>query len=57
MMRAFARAVQRQRFRPRSAFLRQSNQQQRGFASVNSANVKGLTVIDHHYEYFSLRLL
>jgi succinate dehydrogenase (ubiquinone) flavoprotein subunit len=48
MMRAFARAVQRQRFGARSSFLRR---QQRGLASVNTQDVKGLTVIDHHYEY------
>lgn len=46
-MRAFARAIQRQRFGARSSFLRR---QQRGFASLNSQEVKKLTVIDHHYE-------
>jgi succinate dehydrogenase (ubiquinone) flavoprotein subunit len=48
-MRSFARAVQRQRFGTRNSFLRR----QRGFATVNSQEVKGLTVIDHHYEYVS----
>jgi succinate dehydrogenase (ubiquinone) flavoprotein subunit len=47
MMRAFARAIQRRQFGPRSLFLRR----QRGFATVNAQEVKGLTVIDHHYEY------
>ncbi|CAO2651330.1 Nn.00g096270.m01.CDS01 [Neocucurbitaria sp. VM-36] len=49
-MRAFARAVQRRQFGARSSFLRQSDRQQRGFASVHSSEVKGLTVIDHHYD-------
>ena len=50
-MRALARIVQRRQFGARSSFLRRSVRQQRGFASVNSQDVKGLTVIDHHYEY------
>lgn len=50
MMRAFARAVQRQQFGARSSFLRRASRQSRGFASVNTQDVKGLTVIDHHYE-------
>ena len=48
-MRAFARAVQRQRFNARDSPFHQSRQQ-RGFASVHVQDVKGLTVIDHHYE-------
>ncbi|KAF2830214.1 succinate dehydrogenase [Ophiobolus disseminans] len=50
MMRAFARAVQRRQFNARSTFLRPTSRQNRGFASVNSQDVKGLTVIDHHYD-------
>lgn len=50
-MRAFARAVQRQKFGARSNLLRQHNIRQRGFASVNGPEIKGLTIIDHHYEY------
>ena len=50
MMRAFARAIQRQRFGARNSPFYLSRQQ-RGFASVNTQDVKGLTVIDHHYEY------
>ncbi|KAF9698632.1 hypothetical protein EKO04_003699 [Ascochyta lentis] len=49
MMRTFGRAVQRQRFGRCGISLRYSSQQ-RGFASVNSQNVKGLTVIDHYYD-------
>lgn len=45
-MRAFARAVQRHRFGARNPAWRQ----QRGLATVNSQDVKGLTVIDHHYD-------
>jgi succinate dehydrogenase (ubiquinone) flavoprotein subunit len=48
MMRAFVRAIQHQQFGARNSFLRR---QQRGLASVNTQDVKGLTVIDHHYEY------
>lgn len=47
MMRSFTRAIQRQRFGARSSFLRP----QRNFATVNTQNVKGLTVVDHHYEH------
>ncbi|KAF1851681.1 succinate dehydrogenase [Cucurbitaria berberidis CBS 394.84] len=51
MMRAFAPAARRRQFNPRScSFLRQTSQQQRGFASVDSSDVKGLTVIDHYYD-------
>ncbi|KAF1939139.1 succinate dehydrogenase [Clathrospora elynae] len=49
MMRAFTRAVQRRQFGARSQFLR-NTRQQRGFASVNSSDVKDLTVVDHHYD-------
>ncbi|KAH7090216.1 FAD binding domain-containing protein, partial [Paraphoma chrysanthemicola] len=50
MMRAFARAVQRQQFGARSSYLQRTSRQHREFASVNAQNVKGLTVIDHHYD-------
>lgn len=50
-MRSFARAIQCHQFGARSSFLRRSARHQRGFASVNGQDVKGLTVIDHHYEY------
>jgi succinate dehydrogenase (ubiquinone) flavoprotein subunit len=52
-MRVFARAVHR---RPLSAYrqLVHNSRQHRNFASVNGPEVKGLTVIDHHYEYTSL---
>ncbi|KAF2029059.1 succinate dehydrogenase [Setomelanomma holmii] len=49
-MRAFARAIQRQQFGARSSFLRRISRHHRGFASVNAHDVKGLTVIDHHYD-------
>jgi hypothetical protein len=50
MMRAFARSIQRQQLAARSSFPRR----QRGFATVNTNQVKGLTVIDHHYEHVLL---
>ncbi|KAH8730363.1 FAD binding domain-containing protein [Phaeosphaeriaceae sp. PMI808] len=49
-MRAFVRAVQHQRFGVRGSLIWRSSRQQRGFASVHTQNVKGLTVIDHHYD-------
>ncbi|KAF1358937.1 succinate dehydrogenase [Lizonia empirigonia] len=48
-MRAFGRALKRQRVGARTISL-QYSRHQRGFASVNSQDVKGLTVIDHHYD-------
>ncbi|KAH7398647.1 succinate dehydrogenase flavoprotein subunit [Phaeosphaeria sp. MPI-PUGE-AT-0046c] len=45
-MRAFTRAIHRRQFAARSSFSRQ----QRGLATVNTNQVKGLTVIDHHYD-------
>ncbi|KAL6705549.1 succinate dehydrogenase flavoprotein subunit [Coniothyrium glycines] len=46
-MRAFARAIQRRQCGVRSQC---SRQLRRGFASENTGLVKGLTVIDHHYD-------
>ncbi|KAJ4317007.1 succinate dehydrogenase flavoprotein subunit [Neodidymelliopsis sp. IMI 364377] len=48
-MKAFARVTQQQGSGACSRFLRKTIQQ-RGFASVNTQNVKGLTIIDHHYD-------
>ncbi|KAF2131209.1 flavo protein subunit of succinate dehydrogenase [Dothidotthia symphoricarpi CBS 119687] len=48
-MRTFARAIQRQRFGARSSVPRISRQQ-RGLTSVSTQDVKGLTVVDHHYD-------
>ncbi|KAH6618563.1 FAD binding domain-containing protein, partial [Boeremia exigua] len=48
-MRAFARAVQRQKLNARTLAFQQSRQR-RGFATGNPQDVKGLTVIDHHYD-------
>lgn len=51
IMRAFARVIRPQQFGARSSFHRRSCRQHRRFATVNSQEIKGLTVIDHHYEY------
>lgn len=56
MMRAFTRAIQRRQFGARSSFLRLNTRHERSFASVNTQDVRGLTVIDHHYEYTPLYL-
>ncbi|KAH6870790.1 FAD binding domain-containing protein [Alternaria rosae] len=47
-MRAFARAVSRRQFSAHRQLL--NPRHHRKFASVNGPNVKGLTVIDHHYD-------
>ncbi|KAF2107356.1 succinate dehydrogenase flavo protein subunit [Lophiotrema nucula] len=48
-MRAFARAVQRQKFGARSTFLRRRFSQYRN-ALTSSLDVKGFAIIDHHYD-------
>jgi succinate dehydrogenase (ubiquinone) flavoprotein subunit len=50
MMRAFAKAIHRQQCSARISVLKRTYRQ-RGFATVNTQSVKGMTVIDHHYEY------
>ncbi|KAI4712577.1 succinate dehydrogenase flavoprotein subunit [Alternaria sp. Ai002NY15] len=47
-MRAFARTISRRQYSARQQLL--SSRHHRKFASVNRPNVKGLTVIDHHYD-------
>ncbi|KAG9199543.1 succinate dehydrogenase flavoprotein subunit [Epicoccum nigrum] len=47
-MRAFARTVQRHGFSARNHALSQWGQ--RGLATVNSQDARGLTVVDHHYD-------
>ncbi|KAI4625636.1 succinate dehydrogenase flavoprotein subunit [Alternaria sp. BMP 0032] len=48
MMRAFARTISRRQYSAHQQLL--SPRHHRKFASVNGPNVKGLTVIDHHYD-------
>jgi len=51
-MRAFARALQRQKYGARSLSLRNTRIPSRSFASVSDLkDTNGMVVIDHHYEY------
>jgi succinate dehydrogenase (ubiquinone) flavoprotein subunit len=54
MMRSFTQALRRHQLGTRSSSVLLNTKHRRGFASINSQDVKDLTVIDHHYEYTPL---